>query len=207
MAVALGTSDLPDSLPRSQFERQPPFGYYDALPHCAAATGRLIGIAAPPTPSGICVHTVALRLGQAWAGSCSRKTERVEKVFATAVKTSFAGKAVGMHSASSISRSGPRLAPVAPSSISVKGLAAPDRTQEELWVSIGGGLGTATGRSDLVRLALPRIVEEAPEARSPMSGASATGGLTAPRRAPERQSNGQDQDSGVDGQVRRAAVV
>jgi putative transposase len=45
----------------------------------------------------------------------------------------------------------------------MKRLSAPDRTREELRALIGGDLGTATGRSDLVRLALRLIVEEALE--------------------------------------------
>jgi len=45
----------------------------------------------------------------------------------------------------------------------MKRLSAPDRTREELRALIGGDLGTATGRSDLVHLALRLIVEEALE--------------------------------------------
>ena len=45
----------------------------------------------------------------------------------------------------------------------MKRLSAPDRTREELRALISGDLGTATGRSDLVRLALRLIVEEALE--------------------------------------------
>ena len=45
----------------------------------------------------------------------------------------------------------------------MKRVSAPDRTREELQGLIGGNLGTATGRSDLVRLALRLIVEEALE--------------------------------------------
>ena len=55
------------------------------------------------------------------------------------------------------------MAPVAPGSIPMKRLSAPDRTREELRALIGGDLGTATGRSDLVHLALRLIVEEALE--------------------------------------------
>jgi transposase-like protein len=42
-------------------------------------------------------------------------------------------------------------------------LSAPERTREELRALMNGELGTATGRSDLVRLALRLIVEEALE--------------------------------------------
>src|SRR6185312_15677192 len=42
-------------------------------------------------------------------------------------------------------------------------LSAPDRTREELRALMNGDLGTAEGRSDLVRLALRLIVEEALE--------------------------------------------
>ena len=42
-------------------------------------------------------------------------------------------------------------------------LSAPQRTREELRALMNGELGTATGRSDLVRLALRLIVEEALE--------------------------------------------
>ena len=42
----------------------------------------------------------------------------------------------------------------------MKRLSAPDRTREELRALIGGDLGMASGRSDLVRLALRLIVEE-----------------------------------------------
>jgi putative transposase len=45
----------------------------------------------------------------------------------------------------------------------MKRVSAPDRTREELRALIGGDLGTTTGRSDLVRLALRLIVEEALE--------------------------------------------
>jgi len=45
----------------------------------------------------------------------------------------------------------------------MKRLSAPDRTREELRALIDGNLGTATGRSDLVHLALRLIVEEALE--------------------------------------------
>src|SRR4029450_10090563 len=51
-----------------------------------------------------------------------------------------------------------RLAPVAPGSIPMKRLSAPDRTREELRALISGDLGTSTGRSDLGRLALRLIV-------------------------------------------------
>src|SRR3712207_5759576 len=60
-------------------------------------------------------------------------------------------------------RAGFRLAPAAPGSIPMKRVSAPDRTREELRALISGDLGTATGRSDLVRLALRLIVEEALE--------------------------------------------
>jgi putative transposase len=39
-------------------------------------------------------------------------------------------------------------------------LSAPERTREELRALMNGDLGTAAGRSDLVRLALRLIVEE-----------------------------------------------
>ena len=42
-------------------------------------------------------------------------------------------------------------------------LSAPERTREELRALMNGDLGTAEGRSDLVRLALRLIVEEALE--------------------------------------------
>jgi putative transposase len=42
-------------------------------------------------------------------------------------------------------------------------LSAPERTREELRALMNGELGTAAGRSDLVRLALRLIVEEALE--------------------------------------------
>ena len=42
-------------------------------------------------------------------------------------------------------------------------LSAPERTREELRALMNGDLGTAAGRSDLVRLALRLIVEEALE--------------------------------------------
>jgi hypothetical protein len=42
-------------------------------------------------------------------------------------------------------------------------LSASERTREELRAFMNGELGTATGRSDLVRLALRLIVEEALE--------------------------------------------
>ena len=45
----------------------------------------------------------------------------------------------------------------------MKRVSAPDRTREELRALIGGDLGTTTGRSDLVHLALRLIVEEALE--------------------------------------------
>ena len=77
----------------------------------------------------------------------------------------------------------------------MKRLSAPDRTREELRALIDGDLGTATGRSDLVRLALRLIVEEALEGevsdavgRALRAGRGCTGGL------PERLSAGEDQD-------------
>jgi putative transposase len=45
----------------------------------------------------------------------------------------------------------------------MKRLSAPDRTREELRALINGELGTTMARSDLVRLALRLIVEEALE--------------------------------------------
>ena len=48
----------------------------------------------------------------------------------------------------------------------MKILSAPDRTREELRALIGGDLGTATGRSDLVRLALRPQLREARRAAS-----------------------------------------
>ena len=56
-----------------------------------------------------------------------------------------------------------RLAPEAPGSIPMERLSAPERTREELRALMNGDLGTAAGRSDLVRLALRLIVEEALE--------------------------------------------
>ena len=48
-------------------------------------------------------------------------------------------------------------------SIPMERLSAPERTREELRALMNGDLGTAAGRSDLVRLALRLIVEEALE--------------------------------------------
>src|SRR5689334_25052806 len=48
-------------------------------------------------------------------------------------------------------------------SIPMQRLSAPERTREELRALMNGDLGTAEGRSDLVRLALRLIVEEALE--------------------------------------------
>jgi hypothetical protein len=63
-------------------------------------------------------------------------------------------------------------------------LSAPERTREELRALMNRDLGTAEGRSDLVRLALRLIVEKALEGESPMrSGASATNVAKARRRA------------------------
>jgi hypothetical protein len=45
-------------------------------------------------------------------------------------------------------------------SIPMERLSAPERTREELRAFMNGDLGTAAGRSDLVRLALRLIVEE-----------------------------------------------
>ena len=57
-----------------------------------------------------------------------------------------------------------RLAPGFPQgSIPMERLSAPERTREELRALMNGDLGTAGGRSDLVRLALRLIVEEALE--------------------------------------------
>ena len=57
-----------------------------------------------------------------------------------------------------------RLAPVAHEGASLlEKFSAPERTREELRALMNGDLGTAGGFSDLVRMALRLIVEEAPE--------------------------------------------
>ena len=59
----------------------------------------------------------------------------------------------------------------------------PERTREELRALMNGDLGTAAGRSDLVRLALRLIVEEALEGEVSDAWASATSEARARERA------------------------
>ena len=82
----------------------------------------------------------------------------------------------------------------------MKRLSAPDRTREERRALIDGNLGTATGRSDLVHLALRLIVEEALEGEvADAVGRERGGGL------PDRLSAREDQDGGGDGRIRGTA--
>src|SRR5689334_17498947 len=60
-------------------------------------------------------------------------------------------------------RTGCRLAPRPQGSIPMERVSAPERTREALRALMNGELGTAVGRSELVRLALRLIVEEALE--------------------------------------------
>src|SRR5271166_6675871 len=101
-----------------------------------------------------------------------------------------------------------RLAPVAPGSIPMQRLSAPERTREELRALMNGELGTAAGRSDLVRLALRLIVEEALEGevatRWAASDARGDGGKTGYRNG-YRMGKVKTAEGAVDFRRRRCA--
>jgi hypothetical protein len=74
------------------------------------------------------------------------------------------GEGVGLLDAPCLSRSrrvSLRLMPLAPRSIPMKRISAPEQTREHLRALIEGRLGTAPARSSLVPLAARLILEEA----------------------------------------------
>ncbi len=76
-------------------------------------------------------------------------------------------------------------------------LSAPERTREELRALMNGELGTAAGRSELARLALRLIVEEALEGEvADVLGRSVTSAARGRSRQPKWLSARQSEDGG-----------
>ena len=99
------------------------------------------------------------------------------------------------------------MAPVAPGSIPMKRVSAPEQTRERLRALIDGRLGTAPDRSNLVLLAAQLIVEEALEGgvRDALGRERYERAPRAKRGAIATATGGPDEDGGRDGRVLRAA--